>query len=316
VTGARGVPPSDVSDSFLLDPSPRPVVGSEPVREPRFSTAPAGESLLTTANLADENREQTRNSRPLPLQLALVGSLALHLLPLLLLLSWATAPADIPPPIPVQLVIETPPPPRPAAQQAQKPPPRGPLASEDMGTPEAKRTEAPAIPDQPPDPPPDPPLDPTEMQTAMAAPPPPKPEPPREPAAVPEPKPKPAPKPPTPATIWRRLDAPHPGRVPGPAATRDEYLAYLVSLTRRHLDMLPLSMVGPRRGITTLTIRVLDDGTVARIAIAQSSGYPDIDERIERMVAAVGRFPPLPQWFQGPAMELRLRLQFPEALER
>jgi len=80
--------------------------------------------------------------------------------------------------------------------------------------------------------------------------------------------------------------------------------------------MLPLSMVGPRRGITTLTIRVLDDGTVARIAIAQSSGYPDIDERIERMVAAVGRFPPLPQWFQGPRMELRLRLQFPEALER
>ena len=195
------MPPSDVSDSFLLDPSPRPVVGSEPVREPRFSTAPAGESLLTTANLADENREQTRNSRPLPLQLALVGSLALHLLPLLLLVSWTTAPADIPPPIPVQLVIEAPPPPPPppAAQTAQKPPPRGPLASEDMGTPEAKRTEAPATPDTPPDPP----LDPTEMQTAMAAPPPPKPEPPREPAAVPEPKPKPAPKPPTPATIWR-----------------------------------------------------------------------------------------------------------------
>jgi protein TonB len=246
------------------------------------------------------------------LPLGLVGSLALHLLPLLLLLSWTTAPADIPPPIPVQLVIETPPPPPPAAQQAQKPPPRGPLASEDMGTPEAKRTEAPATPDTPPDPP----LDPTEMQTAMATPPPPKPEPPREPAAAPEPKPKPAPKPPAPATAWRRLDAPHPGRVPGPAATRDEYLAYLVSLTRRHLDILPLSMVGLRRGITTLTIRVLDDGTVARIAIAQSSGYPDIDERIERMVAAVGRFPPLPQWFQGPSMDLRLRLQFPEALER
>ena len=301
------MPPSDVSDSFLLGPSLRHAVGPEPVLEPRFSTASAGESQLTRANPANENREQTRNSQPLPLPLGLVGSLALHLLPLLLLLSWTTAPADIPPPIPVQLVIETPPPPPPAAQQAQKPP-RGPLASEDMGTPEAKRTEAPATPDPPPDP--------TEIQTAMAAPPPPKPEPPREPAAAPEPKPKPAPKPPAPATAWRRLDAPHPGRVPGPAATRDEYLVYLVSLTRRHLDMLPLSMVGLRRGVTTLTIRVLDDGTVARIAIAQSSGYPDIDERIERMVAAVGRFPPLPQWFQGPSMELRLRLQFPEALER
>jgi TonB family protein len=305
------VPPFDVSDSFLLDRSPRPAAGPEPVIEPRFSTASAGESLLTTVNPADQNRERTGNPRPLPLPLGLIGSLALHLLPLLLLLSWTTAPADIPPPIPVQLVIETPPSPPPAAQEAKKPPPRGPLASEDMGAPEAKRTEPSGAPEPPPEPLPDP----TEIQTALV-PPPPMPEPPREPAVVPQPKPKPAPKPPAPATLWRRLDAPHPGRVPGPAATRDEYLAYLVSLTRRHLDLLPLSMVGLRRGVTTLTIRVLDDGTVARISIAQSSGYPDIDERIERMVAAVGRFPPLPQWFQGPSMELRLRLQFPEALER
>jgi TonB family protein len=307
------VPPSDVSDSFLLDHSPRPATGPEPGLEPRFSIASAGESRLTPVNLADEKPEQSRNAWPLPRPLGLIGSLALHLSPLLLLLSWMSAPADLPPLIPVQLVIETPPPPPPPpAREAQKPPPRGPLASEDMGTPEAKPTETPVAPDPPPDQPPDP----TEMQTALVAPPPPKPEPPREPVLAPEPKPKPAPKPPAPATAWRRLDAPHPGRVPGPAATRDEYLAYLVSLTRRHLDLLPLSMVGLRRGVTTLTIRVLDDGTVARISVAQSSGYPDIDERIERMVAAVGRFPPLPQWFQGPSMELRLRLQFPEALER
>jgi hypothetical protein len=38
---------------------------------------------------------------------------------------------------------------------------------------------------------------------------------------------------------------------------------------------------------------VLDDGTVARISVARLA--TDIDERIERMVAAVGRFPPLPQ---------------------
>jgi protein TonB len=295
-----------------LDRSPRPAAGSEPVLEPRFSTASNSESRLTTVNLADEKHEQSRNTWRLPLPLGLIGSLALHLSPLLLLLSWTSAPADLPPLIPVQLVIETPPPPPPPAREAQKPPPRGALASEDMGTPEAKRTEVPATPDPPPDQPPDP----AEVQTALVSPPPPKPEPPREPVLAPEPKPKPAPKPPAPATAWRRLDAPRPGRVPGPAATRDEYLAYLVSLTRRHLDLLPLSMVGLRRGVTTLTIRVLDDGTVARISVAQSSGYPDIDERIERMVAAVGRFPPLPQWFQGPSMELRLRLQFPEALER
>jgi protein TonB len=285
-------------------------MGPEPVLEPKFSTASAVESLLSVSAPSGEKREQTRNFRPWPL-LGLAGSLGLHLLPLLLLFSWASAPDELPMPIPVQLVIEAPPPP-PVPQQTQKPPPRGPLASEDMGAPEAKRPEPAPAPDEP-----TPPPDPTETQTAMV--PPPKPEPPSEPAAAPLPKPNP----PKPAPVIHRpqpvlrLPLPlQPGRVPGPAATRDEYLAYLVALTRRHLDMLPLAMVGARRGATVLTIRVLDDGTVARIAVAQGSGYPDIDERIERMVAAVGRFPPLPQWFQGPSMELRLRLQFPEALER
>ena len=307
------MPSTDVSDSFLLDRSPRATIEPERVVEPRFSTAAAGESLSPAAVQADEKREQNRNPWPLPLRLGIAGSLGLHLLPLLLLLSWTSAPAEIPMPIPVQLVIEAPPPP-PPAREAQKPPPRGRLASEDMGAPDAKRPEPAAAPDEP-----VPPPEPTETQTAMVTPPPPKPEPPREAAAAPLPKPPP-PKP-TPA-VHRpqpvlRLPLPlQPGRVPGPAATRDEYLAYLVALTRRHLDLLPLSMLGARRGETTLTIRVLDDGSVARIAVAQGSGYPDIDERIERMVAAVGRFPPLPQWFQGPAMELRLRLQFPEALER
>ena len=309
------MPSTDVSDSFLLDRSPRASIGFEPVLEPRFSTAAAGESLSPAAVQADEKREQNRNPWPLPLRLGIAGSLGLHLLPLLLLLSWTSAPTEVPMPIPVQLVIEAPPPP-PPAREAQKPPPRGPLASEDMGAPEVKRPEPAAAPDEP-----VPPPEPTETQTAMVTPPPPKPEPPREAAAAPLPKPPPPPPKPAPA-VHRpqpvlRLPLPLlPGRVPGPAATRDEYLAYLVALTRRHLDLLPLSMVGARRGETTLTIRVLDDGSVARIAVAQGSGYPDIDERIERMVAAVGRFPPLPQWFQGPAMELRLRLQFPEALER
>src|SRR5438105_13144732 len=42
-----------------------------------------------------------------------IGSLAIHLLPLLVLLDWSLAPAEItqPPPIPVHLVIAAPPPP-------------------------------------------------------------------------------------------------------------------------------------------------------------------------------------------------------------
>jgi protein TonB len=104
--------------------------------------------------------------------------------------------------------------------------------------------------------------------------------------------------------------------IPGPAATRDEYLAYLVTLTRQHIDLLPSTIVGDRRGETVLTVLVLDNGTIARIAIKQSSGYPEIDQRIEQMIAAVGRFPPLPQWVQGPSMDLIMRMRFPEALQQ
>ena len=68
-------------------------------------------------------------------------------------------------------------------------------------------------------------------------------------------------------------------------------------------------------GETIINVLVLDDGTVAMLSVGLSSGYPDIDERIEQMIRAVGRFPPLPQWYQGPSMHLEFRLQFPEALE-
>jgi hypothetical protein len=103
---------------------------------------------------------------------------------------------------------------------------------------------------------------------------------------------------------------------PGPAATRDEYLAYVYSLIRQHYNMLPLSMVGDRHGETLVEFLVLVDGTISMIKVRQSSGYPDIDARIEQMVAAVGRVPPLPQWLQGPSMGLILSLPFPDALQK
>ena len=136
----------------------------------------------------------------------------------------------------------------------------------------------------------------------------------------PPPKPVPPPKPAEPATEWHRLDnvpkdAERETRVPGPAATRDEYLAYLVTLTRRHIDLLPPHLIGDRRGETVLELLVLGDGTIAKIEVARGSGYPEIDERIEQMVAAVRRFPPLPQWYQGRAIALNFKLRFPEALE-
>ena len=137
----------------------------------------------------------------------------------------------------------------------------------------------------------------------------------------PEPIPKPQPKPnPTAHQPPRRVEepanlAPHRARYPGPAATRDEYLAYMHSLIRQHYNLLTSTILGSRRGRTIIEFVVLDDGKIALMRVRQSSGYPDIDQRIEQMVAAVGRFPPLPQWFQGLAMPFEFGFPFPDALQ-
>jgi TonB family protein len=258
-----------------------------------------------------------------------IGSLVLHLLPLLLLINWPMSPPAEVEPIPMQLVFEPPPKAAPAPPVPQpKPtplPPRGRLASEDLGEPEAKqvdkpkgdppaaekpaKTETPPAETKPPEKP---------QQTAALAPPPP---PPAKPdAPKPDPVPKPAPKP-TPAAhqVPRRVEdpgnlAPRRGRFPGPAATRDEYLAYMHSLIRQHYNMLSPAVLGDRRGMTVIEFVVLDDGKIALLKVRRSSGYPDIDNRVAEMVAAVGHFPPLPQWFQGLAMPFEFGFPFPEAL--
>jgi protein TonB len=258
-----------------------------------------------------------------------IGSLVLHLLPLLLLINWPISPPAETEPIPVQLVFEPPPkaaPAPPVPQPKPTPPPRrGRLASEDLGVPEAKELDKPKgdppaaekpaknetqpAETKPPDKP---------QQTAALAPPllpPAKPD-----APKPDPVPKPAPKP-TPAAhqVPRRVEepgnmAPRRGRFPGPAATRDEYLAYMHSLIRQHYNLLSSAELGGRRGMTVIEFVVLDDGKIALLKVRRSSGYPDIDNRIAEMVAAVGHFPPLPQWFQGLAMPFEFGFPFPEAL--
>lgn len=271
------------------------------------------------------------------------GSLILHLLPLLLLISWPRTPLETPAPIAVQLVIEQPPPPPPLPAEpkpAAKPPPPGRLSSDDFAAAEGPKTvkgsgEAPPSAGEPPPPteaqaaetPPakaaspleqsnEEPRAPTETQTAelpppKPAPPPPKPKPPKEQAAARMPKPL--------GDMWplplesneaRRTAA----RI-GPNATRDEYCAYALNLTLRHLDLLPRSLVGARHGATVLSIRVLEDGTIKNVMVARSSGYPDIDARVEQMVYAVGRFPPLPQWVARPWMDFTFQLHFPHPLE-
>ena len=255
---------------------------------------------------------------------ALLVSIGLHVTPLAGLLAWGSAAPEAPVlPVPVELVVVQPPP-APAPKQ-EKPPPRGPLASEDTGKMAAPPDTVIAKPTPPPPPPAEPVVATKEMKVAEIPPPPPKPKPKPKPQiqpAVLRETPKPAPPlPPEPRPPARApqpepvlSNAPRNARYPGPAATRDDYLAYLVTLTRQHIDLLPRVFLADRRGETVLAILVLGDGTLARISIRESSGYPDIDERIEKMVQAVGRFPPLPQWYQQPAMDLTLRLRFPEAI--
>ena len=303
-------------------------------REPTLTGAPRLVSLdplrldppERLAPVADRERARWLGS---------IGSLVLHLLPLLLLIEWPfTAPPEAVP-IAVQLVLEPPPPeqvlkPVPAPP-AFKPPPPGRIASEDLGDTEAKKPSRepknpPAAKDVPP--PEVRPNDPS-PQAAEDVPPPPEkteppPEAPQQTAAIVPPEKPPPPKPqPKPAQTTRPLprggeepahtDA-RPAKYPGPAATRDEYLAYVHSLIRRHYNLLPLAMVGSRHGEAQIEFVVLDDGTIAMIRVHHSSGWPDIDERVEQMILAVHHVPPLPQWFQGPSMALILNLPFPDAL--
>ena len=89
-----------------------------------------------------------------------------------------------------------------------------------------------------------------------------------------------------------------------------------LNLTLRHLDLVPRSYLGGRRGRTVLTIRVLGDGTINSVKVAETSGFPDIDQRVERMVFAVGQYPPLPTRMPGPWMDFSFIMVFPDILER
>jgi TonB family protein len=319
-----------------LSSTPAPIAHDFPAdrREPEAPTA----ELPPTEASAIPDRERAVGSEQRGRRWSPIVSLVLHLLPLLLLINWPMHPPAEVTPIPVRLVFQPPPPvlPKPAPQPAPKPklkqetrPPPGRIASVDMSETKQKgedqaKAEAP-VPSKQPATTMESPLE-APQQTAFLPPPPPLPDPPRlELPKPPEPKPVAAPRPPQKPALAQRQPVrpvperghlnPRPSRYPGPAASRDEYLAYLAYLARQHIGLLSHSFVGARRGETIINVLVLDDGTVAMLSVGLSSGYPDIDERIEQMIRAVGRFPPLPQWFQGPSMRLEFRLQFPEAID-
>jgi TonB family protein len=312
----------DPFDRFKINPA-----AAAPAVEAR------SEPVIATAARLDPSRAAAEPDRPLPqsrqrrLPFGPLGSLVIHLSPLLLLLSWSWSnpPAGTEAPIPVQLVMEEPPPPPPPppapAPKPEREPPRGRLASKDMGSPEAKPEPKPdPTPAEAAETPPEQP--PVETQMAAVIPPPPPDLVSALPAPIPAPEPpmvstEPKPAPPTkrsPKQPVAARPAPRPRRpapVVGPDAEYDEYLAYCEMLIRRYEGMLPPSLLAGRQGRATLTIMVLGDGTIARVAITRSSGYQDIDSKIQQMVVAVRQFPPLPPRFESPVTTLRFEKSFP-----
>src|SRR5208283_3128285 len=153
-----------------------------------------------------------------------IGSLVLHLLPLLLLIEWPMAAPPEVEPIPIQLVLEPPPPPPPPPSPVPpkpqfKPPPPGRIASEDVGDTEAKEasrepSEAPAAKEVAPPPPEktEPPPEPPQQTAAIVPPPPEKP---------PPPKPQQKPNPTTQQSLRRTEEPAHTearhAKYPGPA---------------------------------------------------------------------------------------------------
>jgi TonB family protein len=327
----------DPEDGVPIDVSPDPVLvetvdldlAAEPALEAEEDPDEPDEPVRLDAERAVEPAPELAPPGPAAVRpRGPVASFAVHAALLLAFFDWpALMPVDPPQPIPVALVVEKPPE---KAQDLAPPAPSGHLASDDFGDVKAHENgsgapapaEAPKTAATPPPPPPLPQEKPPEVtpkpakeRLAVAIPPPrPKPTPPPAPVPAPDPQAEAAPVAP-PHDPEPPHRAPHAARYPGPAATRDEYLAYLLKLTKQHFDLLPMTALAGRSGETIVTILVLADGTLANIAVSQTSGYADLDRRVEQMVAAVGKFPPLPQWYQGPRVELNLRLRFPEALE-
>jgi TonB family protein len=309
--------------AFALDP---PVAAPEEASEPFLTTNEVGEPAAQASPDTTRDRPVESARRKLwPLTLA--ASITLHLLPLaLLLLAWPIAPAEVAAPIPVQLVVEQPKPPPPArpAPAPEKRRPPGRLASQDMGNPAAKERrsgpepEPSTQPQQPekmgdalplvkpsPEPPPEP-ADQPQQQAMLPLPA--LPAVPRADAIPPEARRQQA-KPRLPqqrqssepsvihfAGAWTRLPA-HLGAL-GPAATADPYLAECNAMILQHIGLVSPAFIGDRRGSVVIGLSIFGDGRIARVSVVQSSGYPDIDARVEKMIIAVARFPPVPQRFQ------------------
>jgi TonB family protein len=99
----------------------------------------------------------------------------------------------------------------------------------------------------------------------------------------------------------RKYLAPMPGQ-----SAHEEYLIYLI----RRIGPLPVEVVGNRQGETRIGVFIRVDGTIMRVVVLQSSGYSDLDLRVQQMVAAIERLPPLAQDIPSSSAQFELRVNF------
>lgn len=222
-------------------------------------------------------------------------------------------PQPKPKPKPKQVTQKPPPPP-----PKEKPSPKGPLASEDLGNPDAPRKSH-TMSDSPP--------------TGAATPKPGS----EQPKLVGKTAEAAAAMTPSPTTLGRTVPAPKPvekpmpkeggakakaspgperigghhAKYPGPDASEDAYMKYITEMIEQNGYLLTPDQIGNRSGSGKLEITVRSNGAIVWVVVEESSGFPDIDKRAEEMVNRVGQFPPLPRYIEGPIVEFEYTFEFP-----
>jgi TonB family protein len=86
----------------------------------------------------------------------------------------------------------------------------------------------------------------------------------------------------------------HKAKYPGPDASRDEYLAYLVTLTNAQLRSLPPQLSQVRDGAALYEVLIRPNGSIVWFSLIKSSGHPDVDSAVTATLNGIQAFPPLP----------------------
>jgi hypothetical protein len=93
----------------------------------------------------------------------------------------------------------------------------------------------------------------------------------------------------------------HKAKYPGPDATYDEYLAYILELTdRRLVATLPADYFRNHVGGPIFRVAVRPSGAIVWFTLARHSAYPEIDTALTTTLNQMGNFPPLPDHLQKP----------------